>query len=150
MIEMSVAVSIVLLPSLGASPGRRLRAATWVCAIHPVLILASFYATWLTAWCVLGHPPRVYADDPKYIGPIVGVPYGATHLLIQGLPLIWLLGAALIVVEFIRHLFQPAIQPLKEAVQRVAAPLLWEFFLLVSSFAVLRWDPLRVVYWYMD
>ena len=70
-IELVVVLGGPFLPILFAAPGRRLRVAVWVSSLYPFLILASFYATWLTAWWILGHRPRPSFDDPKLIGSVV-------------------------------------------------------------------------------
>ena len=81
-----IAVGVVSLPILLARPGGRLRAAVWVSSLYPFLILSSFYATWLTAWCVLGRRPRVYLDDPRDISPIVDAVGAAPYFLLLGAP----------------------------------------------------------------
>jgi hypothetical protein len=151
-VAMLIAISVVFLPSLMASPGRSLRTAAWICAIYSVLVLASFYATWLTAWCVLGHPPRPSIDDPKSISPIVDVPFVATDLLIGGVPFVLLLFVplALTATEVTRNPSARENQPLKEAVQRVAAPISWGVFFWLAVFVILLLDPLGVIFWFMD
>ncbi len=61
----------ILIPAATARPGRRLEAASWACSLQPVVMLFYLYATWVTAWMVLGHCPRPSLDDPKHIGPVV-------------------------------------------------------------------------------
>ena len=149
-IAMLAVISAVFLPIVLTSPGRRLRTAAWVCAVYSLVVLSSFYATYLTACCVLGHRPRVYLDDPRFIGPIVEVPYASTFFFVQGIPFIWVSCAVLVVAAVARNLWRASVQPLREAVQRFVAPFLWGVFFWTSSFVVLRWDPLSVVYWYFD
>ena len=81
-----ILVGALMLPIFLARPGRRPRAAAWTGALYPLLWLASLYATWFTAWLVLGHRPRSSLDDPKFISPLVEVPYIATFLCLVGSP----------------------------------------------------------------
>ena len=78
----------------------------WVCSLYPLWILGSLYATWLTAWCGLGHRPRSSLDDPRFISPIVDVPYVLTFLLVQGVPFILLLCPALLIAAVARTISQ--------------------------------------------
>jgi hypothetical protein len=81
-----IVVGVIVLPILLARPEGRLRAAVWVSSVYPFLILSSFYATWLTAWCVLGHRPRMYLDDPRDISPIVDMVRAVPYLFVMGAP----------------------------------------------------------------
>jgi hypothetical protein len=65
----------VIIPATIASPGHRLKVASWASSLQPAVMLFYLYATWAAAWCVLGHRPRSSLDDPKSISPIVDVPY---------------------------------------------------------------------------
>src|SRR5262245_46235761 len=53
-----------------------LSVAAWLAAFYPGLVLLSLYVTWLIAWYLLGHPPRIYLDDPNFIHPFVNIFYG--------------------------------------------------------------------------
>ncbi len=66
---------VVIVPAAIAPPRRRLEAASWGCLLQPAVVVLYLYATWVTAWCVLGHCPRPSLDDPKYISPVVEAPY---------------------------------------------------------------------------
>ena len=66
---------VVITPAAIAPRGRRLEAASWASSLQPAVMLLYLYVTWATAWCVLGHCPRPSLDDPKYISPVVEVPY---------------------------------------------------------------------------
>jgi hypothetical protein len=85
-VAIGIVAGVILLPILRARPGHRLRAAVWVSSLYPLLIVFSLYATWFTAWVVLGHRPRSSLDDPKFISPIVDVPYISTFVLMLGAP----------------------------------------------------------------
>jgi hypothetical protein len=97
-----LAASACLLPICLARPGRRLRAAAWVCSLYPLFIIGSLYATWLAAWCVLGHQPRVSLDDPKYISPIVDVPFALTWAFVFGTPLVLFVSVPIVFAHDLR------------------------------------------------
>ena len=94
-VAMVVVTGVIVLPILLAASGRRLRAAVWVSSIYPVLILSSLYATWLTAWCVLGHRPRAFTDDPDHLDPIVNMVRALPFFFLLEAPLIWFVCAPL-------------------------------------------------------
>jgi hypothetical protein len=70
-----VGLGLVIIPTAVTSPGHPLESASWASSLQPAVVLFYLYATWATAWCVLGHRPRPSLDDPKFISPIVDVPY---------------------------------------------------------------------------
>lgn len=76
---------LVVFPVVHAAPRRKLVTAAWVASLYPMLLLGSLYATWFTAWMVLGHRPRFSLDDPKFISPIVSVLHDVTVILTMGL-----------------------------------------------------------------
>lgn len=84
---MAVVLGAIVLPVVLAGPGRRLRAAAWVGALYPLSLPASLYATWFTAWLVLGHRPRRGLDDPYGLGPVVQFPAALTFWFGFSLPL---------------------------------------------------------------
>ncbi len=121
------------------------RVAVWVVSCYPVLLLASLYATWLTAWCALGHRPRPSLDDPKFISSVVDVPHFLTWLLLTGFLPALLICLALVLAECARSL------PLgKDRAARVAALIGVPTLLWASAFVVLRQDPGQVLYWFFD
>ena len=119
----------------------------WVASIYPALIVASFYATWLTAWCVLGHRPRVSLDDPKYISPIVdGVAAIPFMLLKIGLPLIWLVLAPIVLAVVGWDLAKKETPARRGDLQIILIPVgAWLF-----AYVFLLCDPGQVVEWYID
>lgn len=58
--------------------------AWWALSIYPVVLVVSVYLTWTAAWCELGHRPRPYFDDPKYISALVGLCLPLTWALLVG------------------------------------------------------------------
>jgi hypothetical protein len=130
-------VLIVILPAVVAPPGRRLPVACWAASLQPLVPLVYLYATWVTAWCVLGHRPRPSLDDPKSISPVVEVPYCMFLVSVEmAAPFCLGTGLLLAVVGAVRR---SAFGPL------LAVPLAW-----LAAYLLLRWDPLGVLYWYMD
>jgi hypothetical protein len=143
-----IAVSVVFLPIVMASAGRKLRAAAWVCFVYPVLPVGSLYATWFIAWCVLGHQPGLYLDDPKYISPIVEVPHITTYLLMLGLPLALLQCIPLTLAYVAQSVWQRRIGPWNGVAHLFIPLVLW-----LSIFAISRWDFLQIDHvsaWFMD
>jgi hypothetical protein len=127
----------VILPATIASPGRRLEAASWASSLQPAVVLSYLYLTWVTAWCVLGHTPRPSLDDPKYISPVVDVPYA---MFAFSASYGWVIcagtGTLLSTVSYARGSY---IRPL------LVLPFAW-----VGGFFALILDPLDVFGWYMD
>jgi hypothetical protein len=128
---------VVIVPAAIAPPGRRLEAASWASLLQPAVVLLYLYATWATAWCVLGHCPRPSLDDPKYISSVVEVPYVMfAFSILRGWMICACTGLLLAAVCYAR---QSNIRPL------LALPVAW-----LVGYLALRWDPLGVLYRYMD
>jgi hypothetical protein len=128
---------VIIIPAAIASPGHRLEAASWSSSLQPAVVLFYLYATWATAWCVLGHRPRPSLDDPKYISPIVDVPY---VMFAFSLGLGWMIcactGLLLSVVCLVRR---------RNFLPLVALPFAW-----LAGYLALVWDPLGVLNWWFD
>jgi hypothetical protein len=147
-VGMLIAISVVFLPIVMASPARRLGVAAWVCSLYPLLLLSSLYATWFTAWCILGYRPRETLDDPKYISPLVDVPFISTGMLMLGLPFTLLLCVPLMLAHIAQIVSQRRIRPREGAAQLLIPLILWLSFIVIS-----RWEPFGVSYligWYID
>ena len=100
-------------------------------------MLLYLYATWATAWCVLGRCPRPSLDDPKYISPVVEVPYVMfAFSIFYGWVICVGTGLLLTGVCYARR---SNIRPL------LALPFAW-----LAGYIALMCDPLGVLYWYMD
>jgi hypothetical protein len=140
-----IVIGVIVLPILLAPAGRRLRAAGWVFYLYPLLVLSSLYATWFTAWCVLGHQPRSYLDDPTSISPAVDVPYIATHLLMGGLWFLLPLAIPFLLAHLGQIVSQRAVGPWKRAARMLAPLLVWP-----ATFVILRFDLFGVLDWFMD
>jgi hypothetical protein len=128
---------VVIIPAAIASPGHRLEAASWASLLQPAVVLFYLYATWATAWCVLGHRPRPSLDDPKFISPVVDVPYVMfAFSLFYG----WMICACTgLLLGAVCAARRRNIRPL------VALPFVW----LAGYFALVL-DPLGVLYWWFD
>ena len=102
-----------------------------------MVVLFYLYATWAAAWCVLGHCPRPSLDDPKYISPVVEVPYEMfAFSMLFGFVICACTGLLLTAVCCARR-SNP--RPL------LALPFAW-----LAGYIALILDPLGVLYWYMD
>ncbi len=143
-----IVAGVIGLPVVLAGPGRRIRALALVCSTYPLLWMGSLYATWFTARLVLGHRPRVYLDDPKFISPIVDVPYNATFLLLMGLPMALVSCIPLVFVRAIVMLVRREVRPWVGLAWIVLPVLVWGF-----TIAVGRWDLFEantISAWFID
>jgi hypothetical protein len=126
----------VIIPAAIAPPRRRIEAASWGSLLQPAIMLLYLYATWATAWCVLGHCPRPSLDDPKYISPIVEVPFVMfAFSLFYGWVICVCTGLLLTAICIARRsTFFP-----------LAVPFAW-----LAGYLALMLDPLGVLNWYLD
>lgn len=108
---------------------------------YPGLLVASLYGTWLVAWSVLGHRPVPSIDDPKSISPLVSVPYVASFVVFLGALPACLLGLLLVPIFGVAQRLRWTVLCTME----LGLAALW-----FATFALVRWDPLRVMYWFMD
>lgn len=129
-------ILVALIPVALAAPGRRVGVAAWVLSLYPLMTPVSLYLTWLAAWCVLGHRPRPSLDDPKEIGLLVDVPYVMTYLSSVAWP-----------ISLVAGLTFTAFRSSRRSGPNPLPILIAAWFL---AFAILRWDPLDVVGWFMD
>jgi len=124
-------VLVVLIPVACSPPERRLAIATWTVTLHPVMVPVYLYATWATAWWVLGHRPRLFLDDPKDLGLFVAVPFAMTYLAFLAWPISFVTGFFL-TVDWSRT--EPVLYP-----RLIIVPIAW-----LGTLVALMWDPLRV------
>jgi hypothetical protein len=138
----TVVTAVISLPFLLAGPGRRLRAAAWISSAYPFVILVSLHVTWLAAWCILGHAPRPYTDDPDRLGLIVTVARCVTLiLLVVGTPLIWFVYVPAIIV--VANVSRRGMRPGEGLLRLLVLLGAW-----LVSFAVAWWDPAEVLRWF--
>ena len=126
------AIPIVLAPT-----GRRLDVASWVVALQPAIVVVYLYATLATAWCVLGHRPTPSLDDPKFIGPLVDVPYAMTMISLLVWPFSASFGLTLVWVSSRKR-------------GCCLRSILALFAVWLASFLILILDPLDAFVWFMD
>jgi hypothetical protein len=130
----------------GRPRGSRIAKTTLAAAlIYPLLPLMALYVTWVIAWMVLGHRPRSSLDDPKFIGGPVDVAYVATALLLMSLPVGIPAGITVGTISAAWYVYLPGWNWLRYSMLILA--ILGAY---VGSGIMLQWDPLRVLYWYMD
>ncbi len=138
-------IAVILPPIILATPGRRVVAAVWIASLYPALIIAFFYMTWLTAWCVLGYRPRVDLDDPKDISPIVDMVRAMPFLLLLvGSPLIWFVVTPITLVAVYWNLMKK-----KTPIWRGVLQLLIPVCAWMLAYAFIVSDP-DVVTWFFD
>jgi hypothetical protein len=123
--ETLAAIFVAVLPIALAGRGRRLRAAAWVCSLYPLLVLGSIYAVWLTAWCVVGHRPRIGLDDPESIGPIVPVPIKLSEAFVLGLPVVVILVGPLVLIHDVQSFRAGGLHPNRTVARLVVPVLVW-------------------------
>jgi hypothetical protein len=131
---------LTALAVLVARSSRLLQIAASALMAYPLLFAVFLYGEWLTAWWVLGHPPRSSLDDPKHV-PIsryLGLP---TYLTMLAIP--WAACGA-VVLNLALVLFH------RPATPRVVV----RFALLLALWSALAgvflFDPGGVLYWWFD
>ena len=115
-----------------------LTVASW---LYPVVLVASFYATWAIAWVMLGHMPRPSLDDPKYISGWVILPYCISMVLLIAFPTA--LGGG--VIWTVWSGVQRKFRGLTTASAFTLLMAVW-----IAAITFLRIDPWRVGDWFMD
>jgi hypothetical protein len=128
---------VVIIPAAISPTERRLEAASWASLLQPAVVLLYLYATWVTAWCVLGHCPRPALDDPKYISPVVDVPYVMFAFSAS-------LGSMICICT---GLLLSAVCCVRRS---NCGPLSVFLFAWLAGVVALAVDPLGVLFWYMD
>ncbi len=110
----------------------------WVCWLMALLPILAVHFSWLVAWLVLGHQPRPYLDDPKFINWGVSIMCMVSGMLMLSIPAQAISG--------------PLVQ-ITTAGRSQTARVIYSaitLLILVSTFLIFRWDPLRVMDWFMD
>jgi hypothetical protein len=108
---------------------------------YPFALVAAFFCTWSAARRALGHWPRPSLDDPGMISWWVDIPYFVTGaFLVVGLPTFVVAVGALI------YLALRDVARRKHLLLSAAASALF----MIAAVCLLRWDPLRIVGWFMD
>lgn len=107
--------------------------------VYPLLFVGQIYGCWLLAWSTLGRPPRPSWDDPAEV--LGWIYYVAGGLIVPLMPPALITALCSIVLRLARSRSHP--------VRQVTLALL-TLALWVGGFALLRWDPWRVVEWWGD
>ena len=121
-------------------PPRWLRRAADAILLYPVLVVLFLYGEWLLAWSVLGHPPLPSLNDPK------SVPGTSWLHTLTGLVLLggyFALSASVVFYPIVGVLPKPS--PRRIVLRALAVVACWG-----ALFALLRWDPGRVLEWWLD
>jgi len=115
-----------------------------VSCAYPLAMMLSLWITWLAGWLALGHRPRPGLDDPKFIGPLVDVPYAVTEALLFNAPFGLLLGVIGMVVGS-AYWVTPDRRPFVATAALAFLVLPW-----CLAVAMVVSDPLGVFAWYFD
>lgn len=121
-------------------PFRALARFATVSLLYPLFVAGSLYGEWLIAWLALGHQPRPGFDDPKSISGSAWM-HAVTSVLIMGI----LIAAPAGIALNIAHIALNPVSRYSAVARCIALLLLWP-----GTIAFLRWDPMRVFYWWMD
>lgn len=122
-----------------SEPPESLGWAFWSAIGFPLAVLGMFHLTWCIAWFLLGHLPRPSLDDPNSIHGL-SVPYFAAGLMFAVSPGVLVLCVG---YELVRR-------PGRWLSVHRLARLLIVLLVWFAAWAYLRWDPLRMIDWYMD
>lgn len=127
-------------PTTDSDSGSRSRATMLelVGWFYPLLLLGSFYGTWLVAWINLGQMPRPSLDDPKSIGISVDIAYLITVLLLVGFPVAAVIGVGI------------QLSAVNRPLQLRLGLALLIFLIWVGVLLLIRWDPFLVSDWFFD
>jgi hypothetical protein len=117
-----------------------LRLAADATLVYPLVVLFFLYGEWLLAGSVLGHPPLPSWNDPKSI-PLSSWLHTPTLVVVVG----W--GPAMLASLVLNPLLGllPRFSPRRLALRILAVLVCWGAFM-----ALLLWDPLQVLNWFLD
>jgi len=106
--------------------------------MYPVLLVATYYGTWVLGWLTLGHPPRASLDDPS---DTLGGVYWASGVVVMLMPIALVASIVTIALRFLSSAV-PKSTAILHAVIDVAV---WTVVIFH-----LRSDPIGVVNWWID
>jgi hypothetical protein len=109
-------------------------------ASYPWLCVLMVYLTWVVAAITLGHQPRPYLDDPKFIGGWVDLVRVATFLLFLAWPAAMLLNAA--------GMLMAAVMPRRRSFGFVFLLLCASLCSWALSLSMVRFS--KVIIWFFD
>jgi hypothetical protein len=111
--------------------------------LYPLVLVGSFYGTWLIAWCELGHMPIPSVDDPNSIGGVTSVFVGLPILVAMLIP--GMLALGFVFLFYLRPNGNEQYSYPRWWLMLTSYVLLW-----FVTFWIIRWDPLGVFEWYGD
>jgi hypothetical protein len=114
-------------------------------SLYPLLALALLYGTWLAAAVSLGHWPRPSRDDPKYINGFVSTLHTMTWIAIMFASPAFAANAIALVADGVSRWWYNRRFPAKTIALAGIAACLW-----ITVIALVKIDPGRVLYWFMD
>lgn len=127
-----IVAAMILVPSALAPCGRRIEAACWAMALHPLAFLA-----WLAAWRFVLDPRTLYPRDGGwYFTMTLQAPYFLALVSRWYLPALLTIATPL----GLNH----------RAWRRLVIPLLTMVVVWSTTWAVLNWDPFQMWYWFWD
>lgn len=123
---------MILIPAGLAPPGRRIRAASWSLALHPLLLLG-----WLSVWRLTAIPQPLYpGDDSLLYHVVLEIPYIMAILSLFYLPIFAVLGWTSAALGFLQRFdFKPLL----------FLPMTW-----LTTLVILVWDPFKLFVWVRD
>jgi hypothetical protein len=128
----TILVAIILAAAAVARSGRRIEAAYWASALHPLLILV-----WLSAWRLFAFPQNLGpADHTPLFDVILSMPYVMAVLSLFYLPVVAFLVRATAALHSCR-------QSVSEAL--LIVPIVW-----LTTLLVLLTDPFKLFVWMRD
>jgi hypothetical protein len=119
---------------------RALRRLAIASLLWPALVVVLLYGEWLLATWSLGHLPRPSMDDPKNIAVSNWIHFFTLAAILGAVPAA-LLAPVLSAIEIFVN--RPTIA--RGLIRLAAVIVSWAVLVLL-----VKWDPGRVLYWWMD
>lgn len=113
----------------------------WVGCVYPAALLFLLYGSWALAYVSLGHPPRAWIDDPKYLSPLVSICRDGFFILALAAMPVLFISFAFFAIGFLARILQK-----QYSLRGLVIPSL-PFILLVLAIVI---DPGEVLKWMAD
>ena len=107
---------------------------------YPLLLLGSLYGQWLLSWWVLGHVPRPSLDDPTSINGASWMHVFTYFAFVGFVPA----GCGAVICNAM-YALNHRLRGFRLALRVIFIVVIW-----IGTFTLLRWDPARVGYWWID